>query len=133
MAKRVIGVYEGEIEAKEVVESLEKEGYQPFEVVLMTNDADTTSWLRDETDAKVDSADAHHTQTDGDNASFWKKVKEAAKGNISFHGKDLDNSGKSLVEYGLTPEQADVYKSEIQDGKVLVLVPEEPSQKKQSN
>ncbi|WP_147805281.1 general stress protein [Alkalicoccus halolimnae] len=122
MAKRVIGAYEQESEIIEAVEQLEKQGYKPHEVLLLANESDKISWLRKETDNPVDSAGGHTMSDEGEGLSFWDKVKESFKGNISFHGKDLDNSGKSLVEYGLSSEQANTHEKEIQEGKVLVLV-----------
>lgn len=128
MIKDVVGIYESEQEVKNAVEKLEMKGHLAEDISLIAKDSETTAWLKEETDVQVDTSQGHTASAQGEENSFWDKVKAAFKGENAFKGGDVDGNAKDLTEFGLTGEQAEQYKEDVEQGKILVLAPEAPSQ-----
>ncbi|SDN76805.1 general stress protein [Alkalicoccus daliensis] len=127
MSKQVVGAFDSESQVIEVVERLESEGHRAEDITLIAKDVDTTSWLRKETSAHVDTAEGHVAPGESGEPSFWEKVKAAFKGDTTLHGRDPDNIHKELTEFGLTQEQAEKHESDVKNGKVLIMAPHEPA------
>lgn len=128
MIKDIVGVYESEEEVKNAVIKLEKEGHLAEDISLVAKDSDTANWLKKETDVQVDTSHGHTAPEKGEENSFWDKVKAAFKGQNAFQGGDVDANAKDLTEFGLTGEQSKKYRDDVEQGKILVLAPEAPSE-----
>ncbi|WP_147804648.1 general stress protein [Alkalicoccus halolimnae] len=128
MKKRVVGVYETKEEAVKIVENLQLEGNRPEEIVLLSNDKETTSRLRDETTVKTEKLEEEKEQKpeEEESPSFMDKLKTAFKGQTEFKGDTSANNVKdpfNFINLGFSEEEAEKYENEVKNGKIIVLAP----------
>lgn len=126
MRKKVYDLFNSEAEAEEAVKQLVEKGYQEDFISIVAKSFDEANSLRESTKAHVHTA-RNPAENSDEKQPIKEKLKAAAKGEISFYGRDLDNAAIKLGEFGLTKEEEDHYQEAIDEGKVLVLVAEEQS------
>ncbi|GEL08679.1 general stress protein [Salisediminibacterium halotolerans] len=131
MNKQVVGVYDSEEKVIEAVEELQLKGHRPEEIILVSGDSETTSWLRDHTLVKTEKlADEDEKSVPDEEPeeelSFIEKVKTAFKGKTEFKGDTTANSIKDpfqFTDYGIPENHAEQYQKDVADGKIVVLSP----------
>jgi hypothetical protein len=125
MAKKVIGVYDTEVEVMDIVRKLELAGYQPEDITLVAKNTDDATWIRDDmnldttTTADIESEDNAYQADD----SFWQKVKNLFTSESEHYGKEEGFKNK-FHEYGFSSIEAENYYEEIERGRMIVMVPE---------
>lgn len=124
MNNKVAGVYATEEEAKQAVEQLEQEGYRAEEISLVVNESTSTSLLRREKDVQIDTARENRTSVEGPETPFWEKVKAVFQGQTDFSGDGGSAGSIDLTKYGLTEAAAQEYEADVNNGRILIVVPE---------
>lgn len=125
MSKRIIGVYKYEEELKEALRNLEKEGQHPEEITLVVKEGNEPSWLKSDSEIKVET-DAGDPEADETDPSFFDKVKNAFRGqNDSVDDEAINKAGGPAVfkAAGMTDLEAKEYDAAVQSGKIVLLVP----------
>lgn len=106
--KRVIGLFESEIDVIRKIEDLKVEGFDPANITALTKDADLYLTIQHRTEASVETA----------GPSMAEKIKA-----IFSREKPVKDS---LIEFGLSEEDAEKYHEELAKEKVLLVTDEQP-------
>ncbi|MBM7649564.1 hypothetical protein JOC78_002538 [Bacillus ectoiniformans] len=107
MTKKVIGLFEHEIDVIRQIEQLKVEGYSPKSMYAVTKDADFNLLLQHRTAAEVTSA----------GPNMVEKMKS-----IFLQEEPIKDY---LIEFGLSEEEAAIYHEEIEHEKILLVLEEE--------
>ncbi|HZG73809.1 MAG TPA: general stress protein [Chondromyces sp.] len=113
--KRIIGVFESELTVIREVEELKVAGYDGSQIYAITNDADLVLLVKNRSAAQVQSA----------GPSFMEKLKSI----LSKEKPVLE----SLIDFGLTSEEANQYYEDVENGKILLVVDEKETLSKQAS
>lgn len=118
MSKKVVGVYATESEVIEAVNRLKKEGHTPDGIAIIANENQETSLINQQTDVQSDSVSQENDEPD-----FWEKIKAAFSGDDAEEHHTSDYKSR-LKKHGLSDSEAAEHDANIQDGKFVVLAPE---------
>lgn len=125
MAKKVVGVYNTELEVIEAVNNLKVSGYAPEEITIVAKNSDESAWIRRESNMETPNSDDLSLESDRnkEDESFWDKVKNFFVSESETYD-ETDGYTARFNQYGLTNEDAERYNAEVETGKVVVLAPE---------
>jgi hypothetical protein len=107
--KKVIGLFNGEIDVIRKIEDLKVEGFDPAQMTALTKDADIYLTIQNRTEANVETA----------GPSMKEKIKS-----IFSREKPVKDS---LIEFGLSEDDAEKYHEGLAKEKVLLVINEQPS------
>lgn len=106
--KQVIGLFDGEIDVIRKIEDLKVEGFDPAQMTALTKDADLYLTIQNRTVASVE--------------TVGPSMKEKIKSMFSREKPVKD----SLIEFGLSEEDAEKYHGALTKEKVLLIIDEQP-------
>ncbi|HWO94961.1 MAG TPA: YsnF/AvaK domain-containing protein [Bacillus sp. (in: firmicutes)] len=108
MTKQVVGVYDSEDSVIAAIEDLKSKGYDYDDMSIVSNNEENRDFLEYRTDASV-----HDVTTD---MSLAEKIKSA------FIGDESNSLEEKLVDIGVSRVDATSYASEVDSGKILLMV-----------
>ncbi|MGG1575207.1 general stress protein [Fictibacillus sp. NRS-1165] len=114
MGKHVIGVYESEEAAVSAVQQLQSRGYDTDEISVVTNHDHYTDTVETITGATVENVEEPHKE------SLLDKLKAAFLDDEYMKSKN--SLGEKLSDYGIPDREAASYASEVESGKILLMV-----------
>ncbi|WP_078382416.1 general stress protein [Sutcliffiella halmapala] len=111
MNRNIFGVYESELQAKNVVEGLIVQGYQEKEICVIAQDHHITSAFPRGTQVEKISLDNEESVVD--------KLKNTL---LPEEARTSEGVGNRLVELGVSDRDAPVYATDVENGRIVVLV-----------
>lgn len=111
MSKNIFGIYDSELQAKNVVEGLIVQGYHASEICVVAQEQHLSLGFPNGTHVEKIKWDSEETMVD--------KVKQ------SFSLEDTrphESVGNRLLELGVSDSDAPMYATDIENGRIVVLV-----------
>jgi len=114
MRKTILGVYDSELETKNVVEGLIVHGYTANEISVVSQHKLSSSDFPEGTNVERVTAEP-------EDDSVMDKIKHAI---IPDEAQETEGVGNRLLEMGVSDREAPMYATDIENGRIVVLVDE---------
>ncbi|CAM3937457.1 YflT domain-containing protein [Lederbergia lenta] len=113
--KNVVGVFNSSFEAVKAIDSMRQDGIDRSHIHVIVNDDFGSNLIEEKTGVDVEQALQHSKE---EQKGFWQELKSFFSSDTHEHTQHSDY----LHDMGLTASDVDTYATDLENGKILVLV-----------